>query len=102
MPAYLQQFDVATIPFELTPLTHATSPVKLFEYMSAQKPIVTTAMHECEQYPVVQIAHNAGEFVTEIERALTLRADPHHCAALDETVRQNTWDARAAALLARL
>lgn len=102
LPAYLHQFDVATIPFQLTPLTHATSPVKLFEYMSAQKPIVTTALHECEQYPVVQIAHTALEFITEIERALTLRDDSAHCTALDSVARLNTWDVRAADLLARL
>jgi glycosyltransferase involved in cell wall biosynthesis len=53
LPRYLKYFDVATIPFQLNEVTHSTSPLKLFEYMSAGKPVVTTAMHECEKYPVV-------------------------------------------------
>src|SRR5262249_53069951 len=41
---YVRWFDVGIIPFRLNEITHATSPVKLFEYMAAGRPIVTTGM----------------------------------------------------------
>ena len=37
LPGYMQFVDVATIPFVLNAITHACSPVKLFEYMAAGK-----------------------------------------------------------------
>ncbi|MGA9397037.1 MAG: hypothetical protein WBV22_02150, partial [Anaerolineaceae bacterium] len=37
LPHYLQYFDIATIPFIVNEITHATSPLKLFEYMAGEK-----------------------------------------------------------------
>jgi polysaccharide pyruvyl transferase CsaB len=47
LPAYLHAFDVATIPFLVNEVTHAVSPVKLFEYMAGGCPVVTPDLHEC-------------------------------------------------------
>ena len=63
LPAYMQFVDVATIPFVLNAITHACSPVKLFEYMAAGKPIVTTAMREVLKYQSVLVARSAEDFV---------------------------------------
>src|SRR5690606_5429016 len=46
LPSYLARFDVATIPFRLTPLIEATSPVKFFEYLAAGKPVVASRLPE--------------------------------------------------------
>ncbi|MEP7271826.1 MAG: hypothetical protein ABI882_10015, partial [Acidobacteriota bacterium] len=35
MPKYLYQFDVCMIPFRINPITEATDPVKLYEYLSS-------------------------------------------------------------------
>lgn len=42
LPNYAKNFSVCTIPFLINSITNATSPVKLFEYMALEKPIVTT------------------------------------------------------------
>ena len=44
---YARACDVLTIPFGINPITQATSPLKLYEYMALGKPVVTTAMKEC-------------------------------------------------------
>jgi hypothetical protein len=102
LPCYLKYFDVATIPFKLNNITHATSPIKLFEYMTAGKPVVTTALQECQKYPEVLIAHDGGEFVEKLDEALELRDDAAYQQALDRLVQQNTWDIRVDAILEAL
>ena len=69
LPGYLATFDVATIPFRIEPITLSTSPLKLFEYFAGGKPVVTTPMPECEAFPEVEIAKDAGEFSAALERA---------------------------------
>jgi glycosyltransferase involved in cell wall biosynthesis len=99
LPAYLAHFDVATIPFVLNPVTHACSPVKLFEYMAAGKPVVATRMREILKYKSVRFAGTATEFVAEIEAALKLRENEDHRALLRAEAEANTWRARAETLV---
>ncbi len=102
IPAYLKYFDVATIPFRLNEITHATSPLKLFEYMAGGKPIVTTAMHECQKYHPVLIGENAADFAAKLDEAKTLQDDPEYQQSLARWAEQNSWEQRAAQILAAL
>ena len=102
LPAYLVCFDVATIPFVVSDLTAAVSPVKLFEYMAGARPIVSMSLPECRKYPVVAVAESAEEYIRLLRRALTLRPDRDHAAALLATARDNTWAARAAVIAAAI
>jgi len=94
LPDYLRYFSVATIPFLVNNITLATSPIKLFEYMAARKPIVTTNMPECRKYPGVLVAQDTKEFIAHLEHALTLVNDPGYLQQLYQTARANTWEAR--------
>jgi glycosyltransferase involved in cell wall biosynthesis len=98
LPAYLGQFDVATIPFVLNPITHACSPLKLFEYLAAGKPVVATRMREILKYQSVGFAGTAEEFVAKVESALQRRNDPSYQRLLRAEAEANTWRARAAML----
>src|SRR5262249_5988432 len=40
MPQYLYHFDACMIPFKVNPITEATDPAKLYEYLSGGKPVV--------------------------------------------------------------
>ncbi len=94
LPGYLRYFTVATIPFLVNNITLATSPIKLFEYMAAGKPIVTTNLPECRKYPGVFVAHNAKEFIDHLEYTLTLVNDSIYVRQLYQTAQANTWEAR--------
>lgn len=99
LPRYLEFFDVATIPFIVNEITHATSPLKLFEYMAAEKPVVITPMRESMQYPCVLVGENANVFAEKIDLALHLRSDPSYLTQLRQTAIENTWEQRAEQIL---
>ncbi len=46
---YLRTFSVCVIPFLVTPLTEATNPVKLYEYLASGRPCVSTRLPEVER-----------------------------------------------------
>lgn len=48
--ARMRDFDIALIPFKVNRITHAVSPIKLFEYWSMGKPVVAPRTKELEQY----------------------------------------------------
>lgn len=102
LPKYVRFFDVATIPFRLNSITHATSPLKLFEYMAAGKPIVITAMEESMRYPGVLAAEDMKEFIQMIDQGLELKDDQDYLGLIDTVARENTWDKRARQILAAL
>jgi hypothetical protein len=70
--------------------------------MTAGKPVVTTALQECQKYPEVLIAHDGDEFVEKLDEALELRKDTAYLLALERLACQNTWDIRADAILKAL
>jgi polysaccharide pyruvyl transferase CsaB len=94
LPDYLRYFTVATIPFLINNITLATSPIKLFEYMAAGKPIVTSDLPECRKYPGVFVALDSKEYVDYLEYALTLVDDSVYLQQLEQTALENTWEAR--------
>jgi hypothetical protein len=100
LPAYLHYFDVATIPFVVSEVTHSVSPIKLFEYMAGGRPVVTPNLRECAYYEAVQVATDADDYVAKLRHAaLELRHDPEHQALLRRTARANTWEMRVGTLV---
>jgi glycosyltransferase involved in cell wall biosynthesis len=76
LPHYLYGMDVCLLPFRVTPLTLATNPVKVYEYLATGKPVVSVALPELEQFGnLVATASTHDEFVLRIEEAL---ASPDH------------------------
>jgi len=94
---YASKFDVCVIPFLINNITKATSPVKLFEYMALHKPIVTTAMDECQKYESVYIAENKEEFVKLVDQAVNLTNENaiEYFNILKKEALENTWEEKA-------
>lgn len=91
---YLYFFDVATIPFKVDKITAATSPVKLFEYAAAGKPIVCTDLPECKKYEGVFTGNSREEFLSNIDRSLALRHDESHLNKMKILAEENSWGGR--------
>lgn len=99
---YLAWFSVAIIPFRLNAITHATSPLKLFEYMAACKPTVITPMQESQRYPGVLVGGTPQAFSERLDEAISLIADKNYLQTMQEVARANTWQARADQILQAL
>ncbi len=96
---YAKYYDIAILPFKRNLLTDAVSPVKIFEYMAARKPIVTTDLMECRKYASCLIAQSTEEFLEQLERAGMLKSDPHYLSLLDAETRANSWQQKAVDIL---
>jgi glycosyltransferase involved in cell wall biosynthesis len=71
VPKLLHNCDAAIIPFRRTPLTLATNPIKLYEYLSAGLPIISTRLPEIEPYShLLYIADNEEQFVSFLSAAV--------------------------------
>ena len=49
LPSYLANIDVCLIPFKINQITLASNPIKMYEYLAAGKPVVSTALPEVIQ-----------------------------------------------------
>ncbi len=70
LPGYVAGFNVCIIPFRSLPVTAATDPVKLYEYLAAGKPVVASGLPELQNLPVVSLVRNPEEFASGIAHAL--------------------------------
>ncbi len=90
MPAYVREFDVCMIPFRVDAITRAVDPVKIYEYFSLGKPVVTRPLPELTRFgDLLYTAAEASDFVPAVaaalaetdatlpERRITAAADGH-------------------------
>ena len=92
--AFVASFDVGLIPFIPGPVSDAINPVKMYMYLMAGKPVVSSWIQECRRCePLVLPARNTDEFVSAIKTALA--SDATSAAARTEFARKNTWAVRA-------
>ncbi len=95
LPAYVQQFDVALVPYVLNRHTIAVDPLKLLEYLAAGLPVVCTDLPEAEKYrDFVSIAANTNEFIDAISAELATN-DAEKATGRSESARCHTWASRA-------
>lgn len=94
MPRYLYNFDVCVIPFKINPITEATDPVKLYEYLSGGKPVVSAPLPELTPYrDHLYVAENASDFAQKIDQAIS--EDNQEMAERRKRLAQrHTWESR--------
>lgn len=95
LPMYLHRFDAAIIPFLQNELTKATNPVKLYEYLAAGKPVVSTALPELETVAagLTVIARTPEAFEQAVERSLR-QNNPQLAEARKNFAASHTWETR--------
>lgn len=93
--SWVHSFDVALIPFKVVELTLCTNPVKVYEYLAAGKPVVSTKLPEVEAIgSLVYTAEGAAEFLKAIVSALN-EEDPALPEIRSEWARDHDWTHRA-------
>ena len=102
LPAYLQSFDVCLNPLKITPFNDRRSPLRLYDYLTTGKPIISTAVSEAychsPHITIVDGAPAAAAALAAIQRG-------QHAVAVNERrayIQSNTWPVRASQLVSIL
>lgn len=99
LPEHLAKFDVCLLPFLKIPLTLATNPVKVYEYLAMGKHVVCVNLPEVSQFgDLVWAADTHDEFSSAVQQALASPPSPAQQAHRQSFAQQQTWFHRANAL----
>lgn len=95
LPGYLHAFDVCLLPYRICEYALASDPMKVWEYLSAGKPVVAVRFPEIERLgDLITLTSTPAEFVEGIRRGLRENA-PDLRARRIAFARKNTWHKRA-------
>lgn len=99
LPQILHCFDVAIIPHKIDSFTQSMNPLKMYEYLAAGKPIVSTPVAGSDQFQdLVQLAVSPEDFVTGIDQALQNDTPELHSRRLHMAM-QHRWEQRVELML---
>lgn len=102
MPAYVQAFDVGAIWFKVNTMTEGVTPLKMYEYLAAGVPCVSTPLPACVAEPAVATASDTGGFVAELSAALSAISDETRRTMREEVALHHSWKSHLQPVLDRL
>ena len=71
LPDYMRAFDMCIVPHQITPFTESLNPIKLWEYLAAGKPIISTNVAGFRDYSQhIRIVTNAEDFLGAVQDLL--------------------------------
>ncbi len=94
LPRYLRAFDVGLIPFRKIPVTINANPIKLYEYLAAGLPVVSTSLPAVRQIPrSVWLADNVEHIADCCDKASTVN-DPEARQRRSKLMWPESWSQR--------
>ncbi|MEA2402148.1 MAG: hypothetical protein QOK00_2551 [Thermoleophilaceae bacterium] len=93
LPNVLRGADAALVPYAINELTRSVFPMKIYEYLSAGLPVVTTPLPALDGTTGVEVAADAPATVAAVERALA-RDGPEARRGRSAAARGHSWEAR--------
>jgi glycosyltransferase involved in cell wall biosynthesis len=98
IPGVMRAFDVCMVPHRMTAFTESLNPIKLWEYLAAGKPIVSTDVAGFRDYPkLVRLAKTADEFLAAAHAAVEEGGTEQGKALAEQrraVARENSWAQR--------
>jgi glycosyltransferase involved in cell wall biosynthesis len=99
LPGYVAAFDVALIPYRNSAYTRNCSPLKVYEYLAAGKPVVATGVPVLGALePDVVLAQGLDDLLEAVEMALA-PVQNGAVARRQAVAARNTWETRTERLL---
>ncbi len=94
VPHYVASLDVCLMPYKLNEWTLHINPLKMYEYMAAGRPVVSTAIPAVKPFAEwISVAEGADAFVDAVEKALA-QDDAAQRERRRQAAARHTWDAR--------
>jgi len=95
LPYILQGLDVCLLPFKEDKLVTHFDPVKIYEYLSMEKPVVAYKSDEMKKFgDLCSLYVTTGEMVAAIEKALTQGESAESRKKKREFADENSWENR--------
>jgi glycosyltransferase involved in cell wall biosynthesis len=96
LPRYLRGFDACLNPYVLDEVARHASPLKLYEYLAAGRPVVSVDMPEARRFEaVVAIGRTPDEILGCLDEAVAPPAqEPARVAGRLAAVAAHSWDDR--------
>jgi len=96
LPAYLQYFDCCIIPYKKNKLTRSIYPLKINEYLSAGKPVVSTNFSvDIDSFSDnAYIAGSNEDFIQMINQAIKEDSEQLRASRVKASM-ENSWEKRA-------
>jgi glycosyltransferase involved in cell wall biosynthesis len=98
IPDYLAAFDVCLSPFRAGDVRRAVNPLKVYEYLAAGRPVVSTPLESLAGEPVaewIRFAEGTAAFTAAIREELAAEGAAGRARERREAVRAYTWEALA-------
>lgn len=95
LPVYARHFDAAIVPFQVKPVTLASDPIKVYEYLTCGLPVISTYLPQLEGTADVKLAHNPNEFVNYLDWAVYSGKEYSAMQNRLSYAADNTWESRA-------
>jgi glycosyltransferase involved in cell wall biosynthesis len=96
VPARLATFDVCLLPLREIDFAYYCSPIQVFDYLAAGKPVVSTPVGQLEGWgALVHVVRGVDAFKAAVETALSERT-PDDVTRRRAFASRNTWDVRVA------
>jgi len=102
IPDFVASFDAGIIPFVVDDLTLGVSPLKMYEYLAARVPVVSTPLPVCVDHPAVRTASDADEFASELVAAVADHGTPAFESIADAAADAASWVNRVETIRRRL
>lgn len=93
--AHLEAFDICLVPHRITEFTRSLDPLKLYEYLAAGRPVISTPTGNTPDLEShLAFAATPEDLVAEADRALA-QDSPELASARRSAVAGQNWEARA-------
>jgi len=95
LPSYLAFFDVCIIPFKDNELVRAVDPIKVYEYLSAGKEVVTTPMPALDRIDNLIHQVKPQDFSDTVKRVLQSKKSSQSIKNKADLMHKHSWGSRA-------
>lgn len=92
IPYYVKKFNVGILPYKENNFTKSVFPLKFFEYMAMEIPIVSTALPELEKYKeIIGYSKTKEEFLENCKNAINGFYNSKF-SEYPQIIAENSWD----------
>ena len=99
LAAWYRRFDVCSIPHLDNPHTRGNDPLKIYEYLAAGRPVVSTGISGSAAFPEHVAVEEAAEGFARAVHEARRTDSPDLSAGRARAVESHSWDSRAATIL---